>query len=162
MKPSYRYFRAATVFCTFGAASGAAKTSRKQAASGCLNGIPPRASQPPAFVRSDRSAASSSFLRVPSIDYECDHVVPRIFTLFLSYDRARFPQIGRGFGNLKFFTRLEWNEYLLFGIRINNLPFLRGMFPTIQLSLQVNLIGNYSESEWERIKWIYIWPSWLY
>lgn len=62
MKPSYRYFRAATVFCTFGAASGAAKTSRKQAASGCLNGIPPRASQPPAFVRSDRSAASSSFL----------------------------------------------------------------------------------------------------
>lgn len=55
-------------------------------------------------------------------------------------------------------------EYLLFGIRIirDNLPFLRAMFPTIQLSLQVNLIGNYSESEWERIKWIYIWPSWLY
>lgn len=118
MKPSYRYFRAATVFCTFGAASGAAKTSRKQAASGCLNGIPPRASQPPAFVRSDRSAASSSFLRVPSIDYECDHVVPRIFTLFLSYGRVRFP--GRGFGNLT--SSPVWNGtniyYLGYGLII--------------------------------------------
>lgn len=157
MKPSYRYFRAATVFCTFGAASGAAKTSRKQAASGCLNGIPPRASQPPAFVRSDRSAASSSFL------LDRLRMRPRGSTDFYAFSFVRSRAVsGARIWKFDFFTRLEWNEYLLFGIRINNLPFLRGMFPTIQLSLQVNLIGNYSESEWERIKWIYIWPSWLY
>lgn len=83
---------------------------------------------------------------------------PRGSTDFYAFSFVR--SRGARIWKFDFFTRLEWNEYLLFGI--NNLPFLRGMFPTIQLSLQVNLIGNYSESEWERIKWIYIWPSWLY